>query len=62
MSSSGGTIYDVCNGSVGEGRGGGFSEDDGRRLGMEYVNRGFSIISGASTNYIFSTIFLALGC
>ena len=56
-------IYDVCNYGVGEGRGGGFLEVDGRKVGMEYVGRGFSIISSdsivspASTDSIFSTYY-----
>ena len=46
-------IDDVCNygvgeGGVGEGRGGGFLEVDGRKVGMEYVGRGFSTISSDS--------------
>ena len=54
-------IDDVCNCGVGEGRGGGFLEVDGRKVGMEYVGRGFStissdsIVSPASTDSIFST-------
>ena len=31
----------VGEGGVGEGRGCGFSEDDGRRIGMESFGRGF---------------------
>ena len=48
---------------MGEGRGCGCSEDDGRRLGIESIGRGFLTISGdstfsvASTNSIFSTIY-----
>ena len=59
-------IDDACNCGVGEGgvgecRGGGFLEVDGRKVGMEYVGRGFSTISSdlivypASTDSIFST-------
>ena len=56
-------IDDVCNYGVGEGRGGGFLEVDGRKVGMEYVGRGFStissdsIVSPASTDSIFSTYY-----
>ena len=60
-------IDDVCNGGVGEGgvgegRVGGYSEDGGRRVGIEYVSRCFStisgnlIVSGAFTDCILLTI------